>query len=45
MTLITLLSWLPLHIFKKIKTFYLPNDYEKIMKIRHRIKSSFQQSI
>ena len=29
--ILTMLSWLPLHIFKKAKSYYFPNDYEKIM--------------
>ena len=29
--IVTLASWLPLHILKKFKSYKYPNDYEKIM--------------
>ena len=29
--IVSLVSWLPLHILKKFKSYYFPTDFEKIM--------------
>ena len=42
---VTVSSWLPLHLIKRVKTIYYPNDYEKIMQIDRQKKRSLVTQI